>query len=486
MTSTADEAKILSYAANSDPQGETPAVHTMLLSITNKGPDADALGYLLHKNPANVHTSSLAFGEAFVFYPDTPEGECTAVLLVEINPIDLVRSKGARQANWALGQYVNDRPYVASSFLSTAISRVYGTALNGTCQKRPELVSQELELTVNLPAFPAPGGREQLERLFGPLGYEITSQSAVLDPNFPEWGESNYHNITLSKTCTLQSLLQHLFVLIPVFDRQKHYWVGEKEIEKLLSKGEDWLENHPERDWIVSRYLKHQRGLTREALARLTPEPEEPEEEAEEPEVEKKISLHSIRLDRVTDLVKSLTPSAVLDLGCGEGKLLFRLLKKTSISKITGMDVDSRSLEIAHDRLVTRARSKYQKRLTLLQGSLIYRDSRLTDHDIATLVEVIEHLDPPRLDALSRVVFECARPTHIIITTPNIEYNVLFETMKPGQLRHRDHRFEWTRAEFEAWSQKVAETHGYQVTFEPLGEEDATHGAPSQLAHFSR
>ncbi|MFT7301753.1 MAG: 3' terminal RNA ribose 2'-O-methyltransferase Hen1, partial [Akkermansiaceae bacterium] len=200
----------------------------------------------------------------------------------------------------------------------------------------------------------------------------------------------------------------------------------------------------------------------------------------------KKISLHSIRLDRVTDLVKSLTPSAVLDLGCGEGKLLFRLLKKTSISKITGMDVDSRSLEIAHDRLVTRARSKYQKRLTLLQGSLIYRDSRLTDHDIATLVEVIEHLDPPRLDALSRVVFECARPTHIIITTPNIEYNVLFETMKPGQLRHRDHRFEWTRAEFEAWSQKVAETHGYQVTFEPLGEEDATHGAPSQLAHFSR
>jgi 3' terminal RNA ribose 2'-O-methyltransferase Hen1 len=460
----------------------------MLLSLTNRGPNASDLGYLLHKNPANVHTSTLAFGEATVFYPDTPEEECTAVLLVEINPIDLVRSKGARQANWALGQYVNDRPFVASSFLSTAISRVLGTALNGTCQKHPELVDQELNLTARLPAFPAPGGQAQLERLFAPLGYEITCQSAPLDPNFPDWGQSNIHNVTLSKTCTLQSLLQHLFVLIPVFDRQKHYWVGEEEIEKLLTKGEDWLQDHPERDWIVTRYLKFQRGLTREALARLAPEPDESdtEENTAEPEVEKKISLHSLRLDRVTEIVKSLTPASVLDLGCGEGKLLYRLLKKTSIPKITGMDVDSRSLEIAQEQLITRPSGKYDKRLTLLQGSLIYRDTRLADHDVTTLVEVIEHLDPPRLEALSRVVFECARPTHIIITTPNIEYNVLFEGMNPGQLRHRDHRFEWTRAEFEFWAHKVAKSHNYQVTFEPLGEEHPDHGAPSQLAHLSR
>ncbi|YCM42341.1 3' terminal RNA ribose 2'-O-methyltransferase Hen1 [Verrucomicrobiaceae bacterium 227] len=458
----------------------------MLLSITNTGPNAADLGYLLHKNPANVNTTSLAFGEATVFYPESPENECTAVLLIEVDPIALVRSKGARQAGWALGQYVNDRPFTASSFLSTAISRVYGTALNGTCQKRPELVAEELDLTARIPTLPAPAGLEQLKRIFAPLGYEITSQSAELDPNFPDWGESPYHDVTLRKKTTLQSLLQHLFVLIPVLDRQKHYWVGDEEIEKLLAKGRDWLQDHPERDWIVTRYLKFQRGLTREALARLAPEPEVEEEETAESEVEKKISLHSVRLDRVTDLVKSLTPASVLDLGCGEGKLLYRLLKKTSIPKITGMDVDSRSLEIAQERLVTRPRGKYDKRLTLIQGSLIYRDTRLSGHDVATLVEVIEHLDSPRLDALSRVVFECARPQHIIITTPNIEYNVLFEGMKPGQLRHRDHRFEWTRAEFQEWSQKVGETHGYQVTFEPLGEEDPTHGAPSQLAHFSQ
>jgi len=460
----------------------------MLLTITNKGPEADELGFLLHKNPANVNTTKLAFGEATVFYPESPSGECTAVLLVEINPISLVRSRGAQQAGWALGQYVNDRPYVASSFLSTAISRVYGTAMNGTCQKRPELVEKELDLTVHLPALPAPGGADQLERLFAPLGYEVSCRPVPLDEHFPEWGESKLRDTTLNRTCTLKSLLQHLFVLIPVLDRQKHYWVGQEEIEKLLNKGEDWLQDHPERDWIVSRYLKHQRGLTREALARLAPEPEDDEspEEPVEAVVEKKTSLHTLRLERVTELIESLSPSSVLDLGCGEGKLLFRLLKKTSIQKITGMDVDSRSLGIANERLTQRTSEKKRKRATLLQGSLIYRDARLENHDVAALVEVIEHLDPPRLDALSRVVFECARPNHIIITTPNIEYNVLFENIKPGQLRHRDHRFEWTRSEFEEWAHSVAKTHGYQVSFEPLGEEHPDHGAPSQLALFSR
>ena len=460
----------------------------MLLTITNKGPCADELGFLLHKNPANVNTTKLAFGEATVFYPVSPPNECTAALLVEINPISLVRSRGAQQAGWALGQYVNDRPYVASSFLSTAISRVFGTALNGSCQKRPELVEKDLDLTVQIPALPVPGGANQIERLFEPLGYEVSCKSTPLDKHFPEWGDSNLHDTTLKRSSTLKSLLQQLFVLIPVLDRQKHYWVGQEEIEKLLNKGEDWLQDHPERDWIVTRYLKHQRGLTREALARLAPEIEEsePSKEPVEPEVEKKISLHTLRLKRVTELIESLAPSSVLDLGCGEGKLLFRLLKKTSIPRITAMDVDSRSLGIANERLTQRTSEKNRKRAILLQGSLIYRDARLENHDVAALVEVIEHLDPPRLDALSRVVFECARPTHIIVTTPNIEYNVLFENMKPGQLRHRDHRFEWTRSEFENWSHSVAEAHGYKVSFEALGEEHPQHGAPSQLALFSK
>jgi 3' terminal RNA ribose 2'-O-methyltransferase Hen1 len=471
----------------------------MLLSITNRTPEATDLGFLLHKNPATVNRVSLPFGEATVFYPVATPEECTAVLLVEVDPVALVRSPGARQSGWALGQYVNDRPYAASSFLSTAISRVFGTALNGACKLRPELPETPLALSARIPALPAPGGPEQIERLFAPLGYEIDCSPAPLDPAFPGWGASPYLDVTLSATCTAQSLLRHLYVLVPALDRKKHYWVGPEEIEKLLAKGAGWLEQHPEREWIVTRALKFQRSLTREALARLVPEvaeddgddgetgTEETPAESETPsEPEKQPSLHNRRLDRVAELVASLQPTSVLDLGCGEGKLLVRLLKQTTIPRITGMDVDSRALGIARQRLDRHFLPGAPKRLTLIHGSLIYRDDRLAGHDVATLVEVVEHLDPFRLEALARCVFECAAPRHVIVTTPNIEYNVLYEGLAPGQLRHRDHRFEWTRAEFRDWARSITAAHPYQVRFEAIGEEHPEHGAPGQIAVFSR
>ncbi|RYD48874.1 MAG: methyltransferase domain-containing protein [Verrucomicrobiaceae bacterium] len=263
-------------------------------------------------------------------------------------------------------------------------------------------------------------------------------------------------------------------------------------MDKLLEKGEGWLAGHPEREWIVRRYLKYQKRLTREALERLAPEPEpeEGDEEAAdtgtEPAVERKISLHDVRLDRVAEAIAALDPKSVIDLGCGEGRLLARLLKTTKIPKILGMDVSSRALEIALERLDRIPASRREGRLELFLGSLIYRDSRLRGHDVSALVEVIEHLDPERLESLEEVVFADAAPRRVFVTTPNREYNVLFEGMKPGAMRHSDHRFEWTRAELREWAERVAATHGYEVSYEPLGEEDAEHGPPSQMAVFVR
>ena len=463
----------------------------MLLSITNRTPEATDLGHLLHKHPARCHEVDLAFGKGTVFYPAAGPEECTAVLLVEVDPVDLVRSAGARQGGWALGQYVNDRPYAASSFLSVAIARAFGTALNGRCTKRPELVDRPLLLEVKLPVVPA-GDGDILKKLFEPLGYQVETQRLPLDPAFPSWGESRYHELLLRVELPLHLVLKHLFVLIGALDRSKHYWVGKEEIDKLLAKGEGWLAAHPEREWIVRRYLKYQTRLAREALERLVPEPEEPEEDEEspdtgvEPAVERKISLHDARLDRVAELVAGLHPQSVVDLGCGEGKLLRRLLRQTKIPKILGMDVSSRSLEIAHERLDRIPPFQVSGRIDIFLGSLVYRDSRLRGHDVATLVEVIEHLDTDRLDAMEEVVFADAAPRHVFVTTPNREYNVLFEGMKPGALRHADHRFEWTRAEFQEWGARVAGIHGYEVAFEPLGEENAEHGPPSQMAVFTR
>lgn len=463
----------------------------MLLTITNRTPDATELGHLLHKHPARSHAVDLAFGKGLVFYPVAREDECQAVLTVEVDPVDLVRSPGARQGGWALGQYVNDRPYAASSFLSVAISRGYGTALNGRCTKRPELVEKPLDLEACLPVVAA-GDGVILKKLFEPLGYAVETERLPLDPAFPAWGESRYHRLTLRATTPLHVLLKHLFVILGALDRAKHYWVGQDEIDKLLAKGEGWLATHPEKDWIVRRYLKFQRRLEREALERLAPEPdaeeegEETEDSGTEPAVEKKISLHDVRLDRVAELIASYQPGSVLDLGCGDGKLLRRLLQQTKIPKITGMDVSSRAMEIAHERLDRLPPFKRQGRAELFLGSLVYRDSRLSGYDVAALVEVIEHLDADRLDSLEEVVFGAAAPQRVIVTTPNREYNVLFEGMKLGALRHGDHRFEWTRSEFRAWAERVAGKHGYEVAFEPLGGEDAEHGPPSQMAVFTR
>ena len=466
--------------------------NTLLLTITNTRADATDIGYLLHKNPARCQTFPLAFGKAHVFYPEATQALCTAALLLDIDPIGLVRNRrGPAGEGHALEQYVNDRPYVASSFMSVAIAQVFGTALAGNCKTRPELAAQLLPLSARISVLPCRGGENILRRLFEPLGYTVQAEGHTLDEKFPAWGESAYFTVTLSGTQTLRALLTHLYVLIPVLDDDKHYWVGDDEVEKLLKHGAGWLADHPERALIAARFLKHRRNLEKEALNRLIDEEEPGADEAseahavEEAVVEKPISLNEQRLNAVASVLKHSGAKRVLDLGCGEGKLLRELLKEKQFEQLVGLDVSWRVLEVAQDRLhIDRLPPAQQSRIAFLHGSLTYRDSRLAGFDAAAVVEVIEHLDPPRLAAFERVLFEFARPKTVVLTTPNAEYNVKFETLPAGKFRHKDHRFEWTRGEFQTWARRVAETFKYVVRFLPIGAEDAQLGAPTQMAVF--
>jgi 3' terminal RNA ribose 2'-O-methyltransferase Hen1 len=331
-----------------------------------------------------------------------------------------------------------------------------------------------------------------LRGLFEPLGYTVAAAPHPLDDTRPAWGDSVYFTVMLAGTVRLSDLLAHLYVLIPVLDAEKHYWVGDAEVDKLLQRGEGWLAAHPARDFIVRRYLKHQGGLVRAALAQLVeedaPDPDavEAAHAEEEAAVEARLSLHDQRLGSVLAVLRQAGAHRVLDLGCGEGRLLQLLLADRSFTEIVGLDVSSRALEIAADRLRLEQMPPMQReRLRLIQGSLTYRDHRLAGYDAAAVVEVIEHLDPPRLAAFERVLFEFAHPQHIVVTTPNVEYNVKFESLPAGRLRHRDHRFEWTRAEFQDWASGVAARFGYAVRYLPVGPEDATLGPPTQMAIFS-
>ncbi len=465
----------------------------MLLTITTTYRPATDLGYLLHKNPARFQSFPLSFGQAHVFYPHATAERCTAALLVDVDPVALVRSRrGPAGEGHALEQYVNDRPYAASSFLSVAIAQVFGSALAGRSKGRPELADTALPLTAKLAVLPCRGGEPVLRQLFEPLGYAVDARRHPLDEQFPEWGPSAYFTVELRADVRLRDLLAHLYVLVPVLDDDKHYWVGDDEVEKLLRHGEGWLAAHPERKFIADRYLKHQRSLTRAALARLVeeelPDPDSAEEQhdLEEAAVEARLSLDEQRLGAVVAALKAAGATRVLDLGCGEGRLLKALLDDKSFEQIVGVDVSHRALERARERLrVDRLPTKQQERLSLLQGSLTYRDTRLAGYDAAAIVEVIEHLDPPRLSAFERALFEFARPGTVVVTTPNAEYNVRFESLPAGQPRHRDHRFEWARAEFLSWADGVAQRFGYAVRFLPVGSEDPALGPPTQMAVFT-
>jgi 3' terminal RNA ribose 2'-O-methyltransferase Hen1 len=466
----------------------------MILTLTYTGNPATDLGYLLHKSPLRVHSFEQVFGKTHVFYPEPAPERCTAALLLEIDPVGLVRDRrGPSGEGYALEQYVNDRPYAASSFLSVAIARTFGTAISGKSKERQVLADTPLPLEAQITVLPCRGGEDLLRRLFEPLGYEVTAVRHALDEKFPEWGESSYYTVRLKGTIRLSDLLTHLYVLIPVLDDDKHYWVGDAEVEKLLRHGEGWLRDHPERELITNRYLKHQRRLAREALDRLIGEDAPQADEVaetharEEEAIEKPISLADQRIGAVMAVLRSSEAKRVLDLGCGEGRLLRELLKDKAFTEIVGMDVSHRALEFASQKLRLEDLPTVQKdRIRLIHGSLTYRDKRLSGYDAATVVEVIEHQDPPRLSAFERVLFEFACPKTVVVTTPNVEYNVKFETLPAGKFRHKDHRFEWTRVEFQSWAHGIAERFAYAVRFLPVGPEDASVGSPTQMGIFTR
>ena len=461
----------------------------MLLTITLTGPTATDLGFLLFKHPAKVQPFDVSVGTAQVFYPEATDARCTAALLLEVDPIALVRGKrGATVAGFTLGQYVNDRPYAASSMLSVAIGRVFRTAMNGRCDQRPELAASALPLELHVPALPCRGGVALAARLFEPLGWTVRAEPIPLDTTFPEWGDSRYVDLHLTGTVRLADALNHLYVLLPVLDDAKHYWVNSDEVDKLIRVGGGWLAEHPEKELISRRYLAHQGRLTRSALDRLADidDTEPAELDATEPG-EVIVSLAHQRHGAVLAALRESGARRVGDLGCGEGALVGELLADNQFTHVVAADVSSRALEIAERKLhVDRMPPARRERLMLLQSSLTYRDSRLAGLDAVVLMEVIEHVDPPRLPALARTVFGGIAPETVVVTTPNVEYNVRYPTLTAGHHRHRDHRFEWTRAEFADWAEGVATDWGYQVRYLPVGEEDPDVGAPTQMALFRK
>ena len=464
----------------------------VLLTVTTTHRPATDLGYLLHKHPERVQEFKQSFGTATVLYPEADDERCTVALMLDVDPIRLARSRGKNAPDFSLAQYVNDRSYAASSLLGVAMADVFSTARSGRCNSRQELADSSIPLEIVIPVLPCRGGPEIAHRLFEPLGWTVEADPIPLDDAFADWGDSRYVRLCLSGVVRLADALNQLHVLLPVLDESKHYWQGPDEVDKLLRSGEGWLATHPDANLITRRYLGRRGGLTRVALARLAElgdEVEDAIEPAEDEEVllpaDKRVPLNAQRHDAVDQVLLELGARSVIDLGCGPGQFLDRLVKTPSLTRIAGSDVSTRSLQYAARRLhVDRMSERQAERVQLFQSALTYEDERYAGFDAAVLMEVVEHVDRTRLAALERVVFRAAAPGAVIVTTPNSEYNVLYEGLVG--MRHPDHRFEWTRAEFADWSDRVATTYGYTVELRGIGELDDTLGTPTQMAIFTR
>ncbi len=462
----------------------------MLLTITYEGKNTQELGYLLHKNPERAQQFELSLGKAYVFYPEVSDTRTTAALLLDIDPLDLARGKvGSKDGG--LFDYVNDRPYASTSFMSTAIIRIFSTAMNGRCDKRQQLADTPLRLTATICSLKDNGDTELAKELFEPLGYTVTTERTQLDDSFPEWGVSPYVDLTISGTVKLSELLNHIYVLIPVFDKQKHYYIAEDEIQKLLDHGEGWLKDHPYKEKITRRYFTARKSFARKALDIMLSddiaETDNTDENENAEDKKARTPLNTQRLEAVKNAVLNCGAATVIDLGCGECRLTSMLLNEQQIQKVTACDVSVAELEKAAQRLHLDSMQIYRRnKLTLMQASLTYRDKRFEGYDCACVVEVIEHIEPMRIPAFERSVFEFAAPKTVILTTPNIEYNINYEHMQDNSLRHGDHRFEWTRDEFKAWTEHICDKFGYACEISGIGDVDEIHGTPTQMAVFTK
>lgn len=458
----------------------------MLLTISTSQQPVYDLGYLLHKHPDKFQTFELSFGEAYVFYPEVSESKMTVALMVDIDSIEFSNNRKFNWSGLSLGQYVNDRAFTCSSLLSVAISKVFGTAMAGNCKEKPDSVNSKKEFEVELSTVSYHGHEFLIDELFKPLGYSVEYTRLEYDKSFPQWGQSPFCHLKLKFNGTLQNLLRHLYILLPVLDNNKHYWVQEEEVHKLLSKGRGWLETHPQLALICNRYLKFQSHLIRKfwnELNEFSSKNVKPLKASNHSKVNKE-NLNSLRVQAITNVLRQFKCKRVIDIGCGDGKLIKSLLSIPFFTQIVGMDVSSVELGRAKKKINYSELPEIQlERVKFFQGSLLYKDTRLLGYDALCLIEVLEHIEPDRLKMVENRIFKEINSSLVIVTTPNKEFNVKYE-MKQNEFRHQDHRFEWDRDTFFQWCKKLSHTYDYQVNVSGVGQCDSKLGSPTQMAVF--
>lgn len=362
----------------------------MLLTITCKDPDARDLSWLMHKRPERFQFFNLPYGKAHVFFPEYSDEKTIACLLLEVESAGLNEICKAREGEF---QYVNPRQFLSGSLLASAIAKVFASAIKGICEERSELAQKPFNFEIEIANFSCRLKPEYVERLFAPLGYEI--KFVPLTNQYAE-RTMQFGNLRLSAKATLRNILSQLFILLPVFDRQIHFWIGEDQLEKFVRHAKGWLENHPEKRFIINEYFWQAAELKYcvieqfDALAVV-----------EEPAP----YLKALRQIKIAEILAQHNAKSVLDLGCGNGSLLQHLAAQKTFARLCGMDISARNIEDARKRLCAPGR-RFCADGDIFVSSLTYRDKRFAGHDALVLSEVIEHFERERMDIVMKNILE--------------------------------------------------------------------------------
>ncbi|WP_407270561.1 3' terminal RNA ribose 2'-O-methyltransferase Hen1 [Radiobacillus sp. PE A8.2] len=443
----------------------------MQLTIHATGENVQVLSFLLAKNPTNLYERESKGHLVRMFYSKFMPSEVEATIFVTPDSIELVKNNNNA---YDITHYINDREFAVSSIFTSLIRSALATALNGNTKEEYQAwVKHCFPFTFGFGPVSTDLSDEQITNLFEPLGYEIDIEKRELDYDFSLKTTNHVRYINIHGTTTLQTGLRQLFVLIPVLDNYKHYYIDEKEIDKLQRYGEGWLDQHPSKDMIIRRALRF-----KELYSQL-------EDKVEQQETTPKVRLNELRYQKIAETVQQLTDrKSIVDFGSGEGKLAYKLGFVSGVEEILAVEPS----ETATTRAIARFEHGESEvgfvSPTPVWGSLYYFDQRLVNKDVIILCEVIEHIDEYRLPKIIQTILQKYQPRALIITTPNSEYNNVYELDQA--YRHSDHRFEWTRNQFQACCTAATEQHPYRLHFDGIGEEHPSFGQPTQMCTFIR
>ncbi|MNM55135.1 RNA repair, ligase-Pnkp-associating, region of Hen1 [compost metagenome] len=448
----------------------------MHIRFQAKGENVEKISYFLGKNPINPYIKETKYGTIEVKFIEYKSNFVDVYIVFRSKGLEMVKESEFK----GLEHYINDREFSISTIFLSNVKNSIGHVLSYDYDE----IDTNFDFSLTLGPISTKLPNEAILELFEPLGYDTEIKEIQLDYDF-KIESSGVYEITLNKTCNIVSLFRHIYVLIPVIDNYKHHFISKDEVDKLLRLGDGWLATHPKNEFISKRYVGYRESLFKTVITSLENEKEVEESKIEE-QKEEKVGLGKLRYLEFAKQVENLGVTEVVDMGAGEGRLIELLAKNKNLNQLIACEPTLTGRQRMYARIDKLDRKKLLSiKPQVIQSSLFYKDYRLVNKECIVLCEVIEHINADRIDNVMDIILNYNKPKHFIISTPNFEYNVLYETMKT-KFRHGDHRFEMTRKEFKEFIDKHAERCGYDVEYVGIGESHEQYGYATQMAVMKR